>query len=47
MTKPNNVPTRQAAQARRRSEAAQRQAVYDALPQAEKDRRNPRKAAQS
>lgn len=43
----NNQPTRQAAQERRRSEAAERQKRYDALPQAEKDKRNPKKAAQS
>lgn len=38
-----NKPTRQAAQERRRTEAAKRQKVYDALPQAEKDKRNPKK----
>jgi hypothetical protein len=39
-----NKPTRKAAIERRRSEAAERQAVYDALSQAEKDARNPKKA---
>lgn len=45
MTRTNNIPTRKAAQERRRVEAAERQKRYDALPQSEKDKRNPRKAA--
>ena len=43
MTRTNNVPTRATAKERRRSEAAERQAAYDALPQDEKDVRNPKK----
>jgi hypothetical protein len=43
MTKPNNVPSRGAAKERRQREAAERQAAYDALPQPEKDKRNPKK----
>jgi hypothetical protein len=44
MARTNNVPTRAAAQERRRKGAAERQAIYDALPQSVKDERNPRKA---
>lgn len=44
MARTNNIPTRTAAQWRRQSEAAERQATYDALPQEEKDARNPKKA---
>lgn len=44
MARTNNVPTRKAAQERRRSEATERQAIYDALPQSVKDERNPHKA---
>lgn len=47
MTRTANKPTRAIAQERRRTEAAQRQKVYDALPQSEKDRRNPKKAEAS
>lgn len=44
MSRTNNVPNRKAAQERRRSEATERQATYDALPQYEKNERNPKKA---
>ena len=44
MPKPNNVPNRAVAKAVRQQEAAERRAIYDALPQSEKDARNPRKA---
>ena len=44
MPRTNNIPTRLAALDRRRKEAVERQATYDALPQSEKDIRNPKKA---
>lgn len=43
MLRTGNIPTRSAAKERRRSEATERQATYDALPQSEKDVRNPKK----
>lgn len=43
MSRTANKPTRSAALERRRREAAERQAAYDALPQSERDKRNPRK----
>lgn len=47
MAKTGNIPTHKAAKERRRTQAAERQAVYDALPQDEKDRRNPNKVVKS
>lgn len=44
MSKPNNVPNRNVAKDVRRREAQERQAIYDALSQSEKDKRNPKKA---
>lgn len=44
MARTANIPTRRLAQERRRNEAEARQKVYDALTQAEKDKRNPKKA---
>lgn len=44
MSRTANIPTRRLAQERRRTEAEARQKAYDALPQAEKDARNPKKA---
>jgi hypothetical protein len=41
MAKRKNFPGRQQ---QRRDDAAARQAAYDALPQADKDARNPKKA---
>lgn len=45
MARTANKPTRRLALERRRTEAQERQKAYDALPQAEKDKRNPRKVA--
>lgn len=46
MSRTANIPTRRAAKERRQTEAKARQDAYDALPQSEKDKRNPKKAAQ-
>lgn len=44
MAKRKNFPDRKK---QRQDDAAARQAAYDALPQAEKDARNPKKAQKS